>query len=116
MCAATILNYGGKGLNVIYISTLNETGQVWWEVRTDGVAGKVPWEFEWPPEVAFIWDSSQQFLQSEYFNQIIESYVLLSGQAGYSELIQSLFSSLKPKIANPNFSNQNLNQEKKTQE
>ena len=67
-------------------------------------------------EVAFIWDSSQQFLQSEYFNQIIESYVLLSGQAGYSELIQSLFSSLKPKIANPNFSNLNLNQEKKTQE
>ena len=71
-------------------------------------------------EVAFIWDSSQQFLQSEYSNiqysKIIESYVLLSGQAGYPELLQSLFSSLKPKIANPNFSNLNLNQEKKTQE
>ena len=59
-------------------------------------------------ELAFIWDSSQQFLQSEYFNQIMESYMLLSGQAGYPELIQSLFSSLKPKVANPNFSNQNL--------
>ena len=63
-------------------------------------------------EVAFIWDSSQQFLQSEYSNiqysKIIESYVLLRGQAGYPELLRSLFSSLKPKVENPNFSTQNL--------